>query len=98
MRRISAINSSANAGEPRASMTTTPWSVTTKPAFEMKLRFADEPIAASPCTNQTPGTTERARSALSSAARAGAAASINNAANQHARRERRAFTESSGFM
>ena len=54
---ISATSRSASAGEPSASITTTPAEVTTKPALEMKFWLAGEPSADSPSTNQQPGAT-----------------------------------------
>jgi len=50
MRRISASSSTANAGEPRASTTSTPSRVTKNAALEMKLRLALVPRADTPCT------------------------------------------------
>lgn len=57
MRRMALSKSAATAGEPKASMTTTPAGVTTTPALEMKLRFSGVPRAASPCANQMFGAT-----------------------------------------
>ena len=82
-RRISAIKASANAGEPSASTATTPSSVTTKPAFEMKLRLADVPRAACPCTIQTPGATLRAVCAAVCAAVGAASPNSASAASQN---------------
>ena len=42
----------ARAGEPRASITTTPSCVTTKAALEMKFWLSGVPSADSPCTYQ----------------------------------------------
>ena len=52
---ISANNCLAKSGEPRASITTTLSWVMTKPALEMKLRLAELPKAAKPCTKNTSG-------------------------------------------
>ena len=58
--RISASRRLASAGEPRASITTTPLDVTTKPALEMKFWLAGEPSADRPSTYQQPGAASRA--------------------------------------
>jgi hypothetical protein len=52
IRLIVCSSARARAGEPSASITTTPSGVTTKPAFEMKLPFSREPTAECPCTYQ----------------------------------------------
>ena len=83
--RMAAIKASASAGEPNASITTTPWDVTTKPALAMKLRFAGDPKAASPCTNQA--LSETCCSGKGSAALARVPAPDQHKATHRARRQ-----------
>jgi hypothetical protein len=60
-RRISASKSFASAGEPRASTTTTPSGVTTKPALEMKFRLAGTAQRRDALDEPDPGPTTSAR-------------------------------------